>query len=92
MEVGNRVIYDQDGNIVYQTGEMSGDVLERSVITSLAHIDIPYGSIDYTTHRLVGVDPATSEPITEELPVTLTPDEQRIIDLENQLLLSSGVI
>ncbi|HEK8705067.1 TPA: hypothetical protein STU26_003715, partial [Clostridioides difficile] len=47
MERGNRIIYDQTGKILLQTGEATGDVLEHDEITELHCIDIEYGSIDY---------------------------------------------
>ncbi|MGI2295157.1 hypothetical protein [Paenibacillus sp. GXUN7292] len=92
MEVGNRIVYDQDGEIVSQTGEMKGDVLPRKDITELHFIDLPYGSINYSMHRIVSIAVVTRQPILEEIQVILTPEQQQIIDLENQLLLSSGVI
>ena len=92
MQGGNRIIYDQDGEIVYQTGEMQGDVMQRKDITQLNFIDLPYGAVNSNTHRIVSIDTSTLQPILEDLPVALTPEQQRIIDLENQLLLSSGVI
>ncbi|OAO79813.1 hypothetical protein [Anoxybacillus flavithermus] len=92
MKIGNRIIFDQDGEIVYQTGEMQGGVLPRKEITELHHIDIDFGAIDYTKYRIVKIDIATKQPILEEIPRQLTPEQQRIQELENQLLLDSGVI
>lgn len=92
MQVGNRIIFDQDGEIVFQTGEMSGDVLERKEITALNFVDLPYGAIDHSTHGIASIDVATQQPILVELPNVLTTEQQQIIDLENQLLLASGVI
>ena len=40
MQIGNRIIYDQDGQIIYQIGEMQGDVLPRKDITELNYIDL----------------------------------------------------
>jgi len=87
MDVGNRIIYDQDGEIVYQTGEMSGDVLPRKEIMELDYIDLEYGAVNLQTHRIAGIDPKTKQPILEEIPVVLTPEQQRIQELEDQLLL-----
>lgn len=67
MEKGNRIIFDQDGGIVHQTGEMSGDVLPHKEITALYHIDIDYGSIDYTKYNVVGIDTKSFEPILEPI-------------------------
>lgn len=87
MKVGNRIIFDQDGEIVFQTGEMQGDVLPRKEITSLDYIDLEYGEIDYTKYRIVGVNVETRQPILEEIEVPKTPEQERIEELENQLLL-----
>ncbi|HBF3268675.1 TPA: hypothetical protein KOB66_002563, partial [Clostridioides difficile] len=45
MNRANRIIYDQTGKMLLQTGEATGDVLEYDTITELHCIDIPYGSI-----------------------------------------------
>lgn len=87
MLVGNRIFFDQDGEIVFQTGEMQGDVLPRKEITSLDYIDLEYGEIDYTKYRIVGVNVETRQPILEEIEVPKTPEQERIEELEDQLLL-----
>lgn len=87
MEIGNRIIFDQDGEIIFQTGEMQGDVLPRKEITSLDYIDLEYGEIDYTKYRIVGVNVETRQPILEEIEVPKTPEQERIEELEDQLLL-----
>ncbi|HBG1317370.1 TPA: hypothetical protein KPH01_003856, partial [Clostridioides difficile] len=45
MNRGNRVIYNQDGKILLQTGEATGDILEHDTITELNFIDLEFGSI-----------------------------------------------
>ncbi|HBF0527305.1 TPA: hypothetical protein KNN58_003839, partial [Clostridioides difficile] len=56
MNRANRIIYDQTGKMLLQTGEATGDVLEYDTITELHCIDIPYGSIDYTKNRIIGIN------------------------------------
>ncbi|WP_405117850.1 hypothetical protein MHB43_20240 [Paenibacillus sp. FSL H8-0317] len=87
MQLGNRIIYNQDGYIVHQTGEVQGDVLPRAEITSLDFVDLDYGVIDFNKQRIVKIDPDTKQPILEDIDLALTPEEQRIKDLEDQLLL-----
>lgn len=87
LQVGNRIIYDQDGEILFQTGEMQGDVLPRKEITELNFVDLEFGAIDFKTHRIVKIDPNTSKPILETIEHVLTPDQQRMKDLEDQVLL-----
>ncbi|MDM9847396.1 hypothetical protein QVB36_12070, partial [Clostridioides difficile] len=52
--------------------------------------DIPYGSIDYTKNRIIGINIETKEPILEEIPIFVTEEEKRIQELENQLLLNEN--
>ena len=53
-------------------------------------IDIPYGSIDYTKNRIIGINIETKQPILEEIPVFITEEEKRIQELENQILLNEN--
>ncbi|EGT3900971.1 TPA: hypothetical protein KOS69_003936 [Clostridioides difficile] len=90
MNRANRIIYDQTGKILLQTGEATGDVLEHDTITELHCIDIEYGSIDYTKNRITGINIETKEPILEEIPIFVSEEEKRIQELENQLLLNEN--
>ncbi|MDL0417280.1 hypothetical protein GSQ43_19075, partial [Clostridioides difficile] len=67
MDRANRIIYDQTGKILLQTGEATGDILEHDTITELHYIDVEYGSIDYTRNRIIGINIETKEPILEEI-------------------------
>lgn len=89
MILGNRIIYDQDGDILLQTGEMEGDVVPRKEITELNFIDLDYGAINIQTHRIVGINPQTKQLILEEVQPIITPEEQRIRNLEDALLLAT---
>lgn len=89
MRIGNRVFYDQDGVIICQTGEMRGDVLPRNEITQVNYIDLDYGQVDFNTHRIVVVDTASRQPILEEIEQYISPEQQRIQELENELLLQA---
>ncbi|MCC0697217.1 hypothetical protein [Clostridioides sp. ES-S-0048-02] len=90
MNRANRIIYDQTGKILLQTGEATGDVLEHNEITELNWIDIDYGSVDYTKNRITGINIETKQPILEEIPVYITDEEKRIQELENQILLNEN--
>ena len=90
MNRANRIIYDQTGKMLLQTGEATGDVLEYDTITELHCIDIPYGSIDYTRNRIIGINIETKEPILEEIPTFISDEEKRIQELENQILLNEN--
>ncbi|HBG5075040.1 TPA: hypothetical protein KQF75_003825 [Clostridioides difficile] len=90
MNRANRIICDQTGKILLQTGEATGDVLEHDEITELHCIDVPYGSIDYIKNRIVGINIETKEPILEEIPIFVTEEEKRIQELENQILIAEN--
>ncbi|EMM2322660.1 TPA: hypothetical protein RTK55_003224 [Clostridioides difficile] len=90
MNRANRIIYDQTGKILLQTGEATGDVLEHNEITELNWIDIDYGSVDYTKNRITGINIETKQPILEEIPVYLSDEEKQIQELENQILLNEN--
>lgn len=90
MNRNNRIIYDQKGKILLETGEATGDILEHDEITELHCIDVKYGSIDYNKNRIIGINIETKEPILEEIPVYVSEEEKRIQELENQILLNEN--
>ncbi|MCC0680413.1 hypothetical protein IC218_09015 [Clostridioides sp. ES-S-0005-03] len=90
MNRANRIIYDQTGKILLQTGEATGDVLPHDTITELHGIDIPYGSIDYTRNRITGINIETKQPIIEEIPTYVSEEQKRIQELENQILIAEN--
>lgn len=88
MNIGNRIIFDQDGEILFQTGEMSGDVLPRKAITELHVKELSYGEIP-STHRIIKMDVLTNTPILEEIIIHKTAEQLRIEELENEILLQA---
>lgn len=83
MQIGNRIIFDEKGNILLQMGEMEGDVEPRGQID---YIDLEYGSIDYTTHYIESINVVTKKPIIKEYPKQELTDEQMYIkELEEKL-------
>lgn len=89
MQVGIRIISDQDGEIISILGEMQGDVLPRKEITSVHHVDLLYGEVDLMTHNIIGVDLDALKPILEEIPSVETEEQKRIRELEDELLLQA---
>lgn len=85
MEIGNLIIYDNDGVVWSQTGEATGNVKRTIYPKGIPYIEIPYGamknkrivSVDVTEipHKLVTED-ITYEPTYEEL-------ESQLLLLEN---------
>ena len=89
MNIGDRIFYDQDGQVIARMGEMQGDVLPRKEVTNIHFVDLEFGTINTQTHKIVGIDVETKKPILEEVPQILTPDQQRIKELEDALLLAA---
>ncbi|MCE0577251.1 hypothetical protein LWE96_19480 [Clostridioides difficile] len=90
MNRANRIIYDQTGKILLQTGEATGDILEHDTITELHYIDVEYGNIDYSKQYIESINPITKEPILKDIPIYLSEEENRIPELENQILLNEN--
>ncbi|EGT3640540.1 TPA: hypothetical protein KN209_003186 [Clostridioides difficile] len=90
MNRANRIIYDQTGKILLQTGEATGDILEHDTITELHYIDVEYGNIDYSKQYIESINPITKEPILKDIPIYLSEEEKRIQELENQILLNEN--
>ena len=97
MKIGNRIIFDEKGNILLQMGEMQGDVLDREPIEKIDYIDLEYGSIDYSTHYIESIDVENKKPVIKEYPKAKPTDEQLYIQelesklamLENELALTN---
>ncbi|HBE9572372.1 TPA: hypothetical protein ACG3KG_002267 [Clostridioides difficile] len=85
MERGNRLIYNQDGKIIFQTGEATGDVLEHDTITELNFLDIEFGSIDYSKQYIESINPITKELNIKDIDVILTDEQKRLQALEKEL-------
>ncbi|HBG3257265.1 TPA: hypothetical protein KP562_001455 [Clostridioides difficile] len=85
MNRDNRIIYNQDGKILLQTGEATGDVLEHDTITELNFIDVEFGSIDYSKQYIESINPVTKEPVIKDIPVILTDEQKRLQALEKEL-------
>ncbi|HBF2173483.1 TPA: hypothetical protein ACH1WS_003793 [Clostridioides difficile] len=90
MNRANRIIYDQTGKILLQTGESVGDVLEHDTITELHCLDVEFGSIDYSKQYIESINPITKELILKDIPIYLSEEEKRIQELENQLLIAEN--
>ncbi len=87
MEIGRRIIFDQDGEIIAIYGEMEGDVIPRKAITKIDYIDIPFKSVPDNCY-IEKIDTVNNIPIVKELKRELTEEQKRIQELENQLLLA----
>ncbi|HBF5148216.1 TPA: hypothetical protein P5Q24_001120 [Clostridioides difficile] len=85
MNRDNRIIYNQDGKILLQTGEATGDVLEHDTITELHYLDVEFGSIDYSKQYIESINPVTKEPVIKDIDVILTDEQKRLQALEKEL-------
>ena len=85
-QIGNRIIFDEKGDILFQMGELEGYVEPRSKIKKLDYVDLEFGAIDYTTHYIESINVETKEPVVKEYPKTKLTDEQLYIqELEEKL-------
>ena len=85
-QIGNRIIFDNNGNILLQMGEIEGHIPNREPIEKIDYIDLEFGSIDYTTHYIESINIETKEPIIKEYPKQELTDEQMYIkELEEKL-------
>ncbi|MBP3928832.1 MAG: hypothetical protein J6D47_04575 [Peptostreptococcaceae bacterium] len=85
-QIGNRIIFDEKGNILFQMGEMEGYVEPRSKIKKLDYIDLEFGAIDYTTHYIESIDVENKKPVIKEYSKQELTDEQMYIkELEEKL-------
>ncbi|MDI3040948.1 hypothetical protein QJK96_07330 [Clostridioides difficile] len=89
MKIGRRIIFDQDGEIIAIFGEMEGDVIPRKIITKLDYIDIPFKSIDDNCY-IEKIDVVNNVLIIKEIKIELTEEQQRMQELENQLLIAEN--
>ncbi|WP_009894403.1 hypothetical protein [Clostridioides difficile] len=85
MNRGNRIIYNQDGKILLQTGEATGDILEHDTITELNFIDLEFGSIDYSKQYIESINQVTKEPVLKNIEIVLTNEQKRLEVLEKEL-------
>ncbi|HBG7748178.1 TPA: hypothetical protein KRE80_003732 [Clostridioides difficile] len=89
--IGRIVFYDnKTGDVLMFYGEKTVSDSININIPKVEIIEIPFGSIDYTRNRLIGINVETKEPILEEIKVELTDEEKRIQELENQLLIAEN--
>ena len=85
-QIGDRFIFDEKGNILFQMGEMEGYVEPRSKIEKIDYIDLEFGAIDYTTHYIESINVETKEPVIKEYPKQeLTNEQMYIKELEEKL-------
>ncbi|HBG1250484.1 TPA: hypothetical protein KPG67_001338 [Clostridioides difficile] len=85
MNRANRIIYDQTGKILLQTGEATGDVLKHDTITELHYLDVEFGSIDYNKQYIESINPVTKEPVVKDIEIVLTDEQKRLKALEEEL-------
>lgn len=86
MQVGNRVYYNQHGNILFMGGEMDNGVA-RPKDEEVYWVDLSYG-FDFKRQLILSIDVETKEPVIEVLNYE-TPEQRQIRELEDQLLLQA---
>ncbi|MCC0648580.1 hypothetical protein [Clostridioides sp. ZZV15-6598] len=87
IEVGRRIFFDEEGEIIFYEGQSRVNVLERKNIKKIEYIDLPYNYTDYDKHKIIEINTETKQPILKETQVYLTEEEKEIQELENKILL-----
>lgn len=88
MAVGTRIIYNSNGEVIEVYGDMEGGVSGRPQWSQLDYIDIDFGQINLLTHRVIGINVETRQPILEAID-NETEEQKRIRELEDALLLAA---
>lgn len=87
MQLGNRIICNQHGEILSQSGEIEGAVLSRPSVDTTHVIDLEFGEINYRTHYISHIDMDTMRPVVVAKPIRETAEQKHIRELEDTLLL-----
>ena len=90
IEVGRRIFFDEEGEIIFYEGQSKGNVPERKNIKKIEYIDLEYDYVDYDKYKIIGINIETKQPILEEIPIYMSEQEKRIQELENQLLIAEN--
>ncbi|HBF5319425.1 TPA: hypothetical protein KOQ46_003434 [Clostridioides difficile] len=90
IEVGRRIFFDEEGEIIFYEGQSKRNVPERKNIKKIEYIDLEYDYIDYDKYKIKGINIRTKQPILEEIPVYMSEEEKRIQELENQILIAEN--
>ena len=90
IEVGRRIFFDEEGEIIFYEGQSKGNVPERKNIKKIEYIDLEYDYVDYDKYKIIGINIETKQPILEEIPIYMSEEEKRIQELENQLLIAEN--
>ncbi len=88
MQRGALIIYDNSGVVFFNSGEAEGDVGEHIYPDGLPYLELPYGIL--SNKVVVSVDVESKTVNLENEPLSL--EGKRIKELEDELLLTSGVI
>ena len=90
IEVGRRIFFDEEGEIIFYEGQSKGNVPERKNIKKIEYIDLEDDYVDYDKYKIIGINIETKQPILEEIPIYMSEEEKRIQELENQLLIAEN--
>lgn len=87
MNLGSLIIYDSRGKIWYNSGDISGATNEHVFPNGLPYIVTAFGELDNKIPLSVNVSVTPHKIITQNIEIKPTYEE-----LENQLLISEGVL
>lgn len=94
MQIGNRIYFNQKGQIVYMTGECQGDGTARLENEVVSYIDLPYGDRTIQNAETWHIDVENKKIVVDKAREKLETEEDKLRmekqDLENQLLLQAN--
>ena len=82
MQRGTLILYDNTGEIFFESGEAQGDILPHKYPIGIPYMEIPFGAMD--GKRVLSIDVSTTPhtPITEDVAIPKTEEQKRTEELE----------
>ncbi|MCB2300945.1 hypothetical protein [Clostridium tagluense] len=94
MEIGKRIIYDKaTGKVLNNTfEEMSGSLQEGLRPLQMDYLDLPYGDTTLKEIDQYHIDVINKTIVVDSRTIHTQTEEEKIVELQNKLLESEGVI
>lgn len=94
MKLGNRIYFNQNGQVIHVTGECQGDVIPRLENEIVSYIDLEYGDSTLKDAIEWHIDLENKKIVVDKLREKVETEEDKLKrekqELENQLLLQTN--
>lgn len=94
MEVGNRIYFNQNGLVLFKTGESSGAVTQHFENEIINYIDLPFGDKTLENAQEWHIDVEGKKIVVDKAKENIETEEEKLKrekqELENQLLLQAN--